>query len=385
MGYDLNATNRCIKLFSDSQKAFMRSERRTALQSVLFDLPRRSSLGWYCFYRKVQPVLKQLAGRITPEEIGQRMKRLCSRPNYLTLSILMCSYFGARQQRMLDLGIEPGQPFPEEDVEQTCYVVDFWQRACRAYRNDGLRMPVENQDTQPIFNQTTVDLIAEDLVQTDREQRVRIRRMAATLEIYAFILHGEQRDGIFAHGPYRASDGSLIVIREFTDLQNHYLPWAATETGNRYPHLAVALKLRKVGARFDLFGGVVIEPYDCTENIVAQALLTCSEDGQIRVVPFDEIPEIERRAADAQNELYLKAVEWSPRFKIEYGVHLFANHLKSFFDLAGLDAGERIRSEFQSAAEELIERLVSGSEPPSIWKFMATTENDFFYPVTERS
>ena len=27
-----------------------------------------------------------------------------------------------------------------------------------------------------------------------------VRRMAATLELYNFVLHGEQRDGIFGHG-----------------------------------------------------------------------------------------------------------------------------------------------------------------------------------------
>ena len=124
--------NECIRVFGEAQNAFMHSEKRAGLRSVLFDVPRRSSIGWYCIYRKGAEFLRQLSQHASPEEIGSSMKRLCSRPYYLTLSIVMCSYLNARQQLMLDRGIACSQPFPEENVEDLCFVVDWWRRACQA-------------------------------------------------------------------------------------------------------------------------------------------------------------------------------------------------------------------------------------------------------------
>ena len=94
--------NVCIRQFGARQKAFMRGENRALLRSMLFDVPRRSSIGWRCYYEKAPGYLRELVQQVSPEEIGLRMRRLGSRPYYLQLSILMCSCLGARQQLMLD-------------------------------------------------------------------------------------------------------------------------------------------------------------------------------------------------------------------------------------------------------------------------------------------
>ena len=72
----LDELNACIRQFGDGQKAFMRSENRALLRSVLFDVPRRSSIGWYCYYDRAPALLRQLVKQISPEEIGRRMRRL---------------------------------------------------------------------------------------------------------------------------------------------------------------------------------------------------------------------------------------------------------------------------------------------------------------------
>ncbi len=382
MGMTLEELNRHIRIVSGSLKAFMRSERRALLQSALFDVPRRSSLGWECLYRTAYPLLTELTSVITPEEIGRRMRRLCARPNFLTLSILICCYLGGRQQHILDLGMKPGEPFPADDLEQIGFVVEFWQRVCQAYREAEGLLPNEREATMRILPLEAIASLRDYLVEVDSSTFQRLRRMAATLELYAFILHGEQRDGLFAHGPYDAGDREVLIVREFTDLQNTYLPWARTRARNRYPNLALVLALREVAVRFDLFGGVHIEPAEYADRVRACALLTAYDEGAVRAVPFEEIMEIERCAAEAQLELYRAALSWSPRFKIEYGLHLFANHMKAFFDIAGVEAGERIRRAFEEAAAPFLRRLLKEPEPPSIWRFMATTEEEFFSPIS---
>ncbi|MBZ5526863.1 MAG: hypothetical protein LAN71_03040 [Acidobacteriia bacterium] len=386
-GCDITTTelNESMRLFGESQKSFMRQEKRASLRSMLFDVPRRSSIGWHCFYEEGAGFLSELCRRISPEEIGKRMKRMCSRPYYLTLSIVMCSYFNARQQLLLDAGLQPGQAFSGERMDDARIIADFWRRTAAVYRNDGLWLPAQGGCTQAILPEEGVRELRGQLRPTTNEERRALRRLAATLELYCFILHGEQRDGIFAHGPYEASDGAQIVVQEFTDLQNDFLPWAGTKTRNRYPNLALALKLRGVRTRFDVFGGVLFDPADILPAIEAEGVFTCGADGTPRAVPFAEVAEIQHCAAEAQNELYQKAAEWTPRYKAEYGACLFANHLQSFFRLlpGGEQYCEPIRTAFEKAAEGVLDRWLAEPEPPSMWKFMGKTEGDFFWPVVE--
>ncbi len=128
---------------------------------------------------------------------------------------------------------------------------------------------------------------------------------------------------------------------------------------------------------------MLFDPPDVAANLRAIGLFTRLDDGRTVPVAFDEIEDIQARSADAQNELYLKAAEWTPRFQAEYGIHLFANHVRAFFQLAGQGNrfDEKIRSDFQSAAEEVIGAMLAQPEPPSMWKFMATTDGDYFWPA----
>jgi hypothetical protein len=380
---NLAEVNGCIRQFGASQKAFMRSENRALLRSVLFDVPRRSSIGWHCFYERAPALLRTLAALMPPEEIGRSMRRLCSRPYYLQLSILMCSYFGARQQMLLNHGLKSGQAFPGEKVDDACFLVDFWQRTCQAYRSDGSTLPDPACGTQLILPQDDVGSLDAQLAPFDPEVHQRLRRLAATLELYVFILHGEQRDGLFAHGPYDVGADSQLVVHEFTDLQNDYLPWAKTEARNPWPHLALVRRTKGLRARFDLFGGVLWGAPDLAPCVEAEGLFTRNADGSISPVDLDEVGRIESCATAAQNELFLKAAEWSPRYKAEYGVHLFANHLYPFFQFLpdSRHWGERIRAEFEAAAAVILDDMLAREEPPSIWPFMATTEGEFFWPL----
>ena len=221
------------------------------------------------------------------------------------------------------------------------------------------------------------------LAPADPTVHQQLRRLAATLELYVFILHGEQRDGLFAHGPYDVGGDRQLVVQEFTDLQNHYLPWAQTEARNPYPHLALVRRTKGLNPRFDLFGGVLWDAPDLAPCVEAEGLFTRAADGIIVAISVYEVERSESCAAVAQNELFLKAAEWSPRYKAEYGVHLFANHLHPFFELlpSSEDWGERIRAEFESAAGDILDDLLAGEEVPSIWSFMATTDSEFFWPV----
>jgi hypothetical protein len=381
--FSVEQMNDCIKQFGTRQKAFMRSENRALLRSVLFDVPRRSSIGWYCYYDRAPGLLRELMQQLSPEEIGRRMRQVCSRPYYLQLSILMCSYFGARQQLLLNDGLRPGQRFTQEKADDALLVVDFWQRACRAYRADGQLFADQGDTGQPILPSNDVEWLNERITPSSADEHVRLRRLAATLELYGFMLHGEQRDGLFAHGPYDVGNDNQVVMLEFTDLQNDFLPWADTAVKNPYPNLVLVRRISGVQVHFDMFGGIRWDAPDLAPHVLAEGLFTRTVDDTVVPVSMDEIEHIESCAAAAQTELFLKAAEWSPRYKAEYGVQLFANHFRLFFEsLSDSDAwDERIRSEFEDASHDLLDDLLAQDQVPSIWNYMATTDDDFFWPV----
>ena len=227
--------NELIALFGRNQMREMRAMKRSSQQSMLFDLPRRSPLGWQCLYEHEAGFLREVCEYATPEELGRRMRTVGMRPYALQPFILMCSYLGARQQRMLDLGLHPGEPFPEERPEDLTFVVDFWARMMGAYRSDDVLLPAEAGGALPILDDDAIADLVRRSQPADEERHRLIRRMSATLELYEFILHGEQRDGIFGHGPYDLGDGRVLFVKEFNDLRNDYCRGRGRRRGCRCP------------------------------------------------------------------------------------------------------------------------------------------------------
>jgi len=374
-----------VLLFGENLKDEMRAERREQLTSVLFDLPRRSLLGWFALYEHQAPFLRELMAQVAPEEIGRRMKVPGTRPYHLQLFIVMC-HFLARQQRVLEVGPAEGEPFPEERFEDVVTVLEFWERASRVYREDGRLLPVQSGGTLPVLDAEGLRQVRELLRPADPDGYAAARRMAATLELYSFVLHGEQRDGVFGHGPYPGEGGRTIFVREFNDLRNGYLPWAATEARNPFPNVIVAHECHDTRIRCDMFGGLVTDPLEIADRLDRLAVLT-QEGGELRPLTAEEIAAAQEAAASAQIELYMKAVEWSPRYKIEYGAHLFANHLLPFFEVAGVggaDIGDRIATAFHETADRMIDDLLASVEtglPGAIWGHIGSAPGRLFWPV----
>ena len=93
---------------------------------------------------------------------------------------------------------------------------------------------------------------------------------------------------------------------------------------------------------------------------------------------------MQHAAADGQEELFMKAVEWDDAYKIAYGGPLFANHLTPFFQLAGVpdvdDAGRRVMAACEATAERRVADLL-GADVPSIWAHFGATEDDLYWPM----
>jgi hypothetical protein len=372
--------NELVAFFGEHHKAALRAEQRGKMTSVLFDLPRRSVLGWDLKYDFEASFLREVAAVMTPDEVGRRMKVPGGRPYYLQLFLLFQDTFGARQQRMLEQGLHEGDPFPDERLDDLLFVTDFWERSSRAYRNDGKLLPDEAGRTQPIFDDATLDEVRGLLVPV-AEDYTAARRFAATLDAYCFVAHGEQRDGTFGHGPYEQEDGSILFFKEFNDLRNDFLPWARTETRNTYSNVVVAYECRDVRVACNMFGGLLTEPLEFDDRIERFAVLT-QEGGELRRLGPAEWAPAQAACTEATNEIYFRVVDWPDRYRVEYGAYLFANHVKPFLDLAGIDADDRLRAAAEETIARHAERVISGPDVPAVMAtWSGTSEGPIFWRV----
>lgn len=380
MTVDVVRLNELIGFFGEHEKAALRAEKRGALTSTLFDLRRRSVLGWQVKYEHEAGFLREVTDVLSPEEVGQRMKVPGSRPYYLQLFLVLQDPLGARQQRMLELGLQEGEAFPEERLDDLAFVADFWERCSRAYRNDGKLLPDEAGRTQPILDEPSLDAVRTLLRPVGDVDRAAARRLFATLEAYCFVAHGEQRDGIFGHGPYEGEDGRVLFCKELNDLRNDFLPWARTSVRNAYDNLIMAYECRDVAVTCDMFGGIVTDPLEFDDRVERVAVLT-QERGVPRAVEPGEWPDAVERCSEATNEIYRTVVGWPDRFRVEYGALLFANHTKAFLDLAGIEADARLRAAAQRTVDGYLERLLAGPDVPAAMVHWGTTEGPLFWPA----
>jgi hypothetical protein len=382
MVISIERLNELINVFGETQKHAMRAERREALRSILFDLARRSPLGWECFYEHQVPFLREIAELAAPDELGRRMRGLGRRPYAIQPFILMCSHFGWRQQLMLDAGLREGEPFAGDHPADLAVLCDFWAKMMDGYRQDGYLLPEQTDLSLRILSPAELALLDAGTADGGSNDLPAVRRMAATLELYNFVLHGEQRDGIFGHGPYPLDDGSVLFVREFNDLRNDYLPWASTNAQNPWDSIVIGYRGRGVNVACDLFGSMTVTPHEFADLLDGICVFGVRGSDAPVALNADDVAEVMSAAADAQEELYLAALSWDDHFKIAYGAPLFANHLWPIAALAGAEPemGDRIKVAFAETAERRTDALLAG-EVPSVWAHMGDYPGAMYWPV----
>jgi hypothetical protein len=372
--------NELVRFFGDQHKRALRAENRGRLVSDLFDLPRRSVLGWLMKYENEATFLREVASVLTPEEVGRRMKVLGSRPYYLQWFLLFQDSFSARQQQLLERGLGIDDAYEDERLDDLLFIADFWERGSRSYRNDGALLPSPERDTQPILPPETVDAVETLLIPRADLDMQRLRRLLGTVEAYCFVAHGEQRDGIFGHGPYSTRTGGVLFFREFNDLRNDFLPWLHGTAKFACDNLVVGYECERVHVSCDMFGGFSTTPVDFEPQLRRIGVFTRREDELCRVHE-EEWGELGETVLRATSEVFERIVEWPESFRTEYGAYLFANHTKPFMDLAGIDADERLLEAARETSRRHLERLIAGPSVPEIMRHWNETDGPLLWPI----
>ena len=181
------------------------------------------------------------------------------------------------------------------------------------------------------------------------------------------MMHGEHRDGIFDHGPYPCGPGKIAVIKDFTDLQNDYLPWATPEVRLPYPSISVVMVIDEACAPQFSWPGTMISLLEIYENIETAAVFSVVDD-HIQLLPEDEFSPIERGARSALKSLFVKYAGWPEEQKVKYGYWLFSNHLQLIPRALNLDLSiNDVMLETFKAGVDAEYELLDFSGPSPLW------------------
>jgi hypothetical protein len=294
---DVAEANEVVRGFGAEHQRTVLSDKRETLSSALFAVPRRAALVNGLFFDEGPGLIRELLEFASPETIGAAMKRPGSRPYALNLWIVMGAYLSGRQQTLLDRGVSPGEPVRDTSNAEVLEIVDFYVRTARAYREDGQLFASGDRPNQTVLSPETVGEALELATQPTPTRRAAVNRVAASLSLYNFILHGEHRDGTFGHGPYDGPDATTVWFEEFTDLRSDVLPWAATA---QLPVDKVVLvyAAEDVSIEVSIFGALRVTPTDFDDRLTRIAAFTVDDDAAV-ALSDDDLEEI-AQAADAR-------------------------------------------------------------------------------------
>lgn len=375
--------NALLHLYGESVRNFFRSQQRSSMASPLFNLPGRLLLGSYCYYENLPALLEELSRMTTAAKAGENMRRVGARPNAIHLHSLMLGYFNGREQSLLR-----GSALPQDQTEESLRVIEFWENAARASREDRLCLPDQSGWTMPSLRPGAVKELELRLGAPEEfAMRQKLRRMMAILELYTFLLNGEARVGVFHHGPYALENGDVLVVKELTGFRDAYYPWQRQLELLPIDGVVRVRRYRGLEARIVLMGSLTTEPREDAERLAAEQVFAL-ERGILRPLHAEEGAALGARAAESQMKLYGIMMEWSERYRVEYGAELYANLLRLFAEPDGMPAPGRqgefatlVREKFFESRAKHIDDLAGGAEPPLILRHIAETEGPVYTPL----
>jgi hypothetical protein len=369
----MNSTEELLGRFSEAVSLFLRRSGKASHTSGVFDLRRRTLIGAYTYFDHLDWVLDVLDAHATPEQLGAAGRRLCGEPFSAQIHGILWGQLLARENE-LGLGRDGGPP------ESTARVIDWWGRAARAYRQTGdALVPSEDGDRQPAA--PTADVVAAiDEYGRPADAFPAAGKVTAALQLYSYVIRGEQRGTTYYHGDYPGPAGTTLVVEEFTRMRDNELPWAPPVLPLNT--VCSVLELDGVVPRFDLFQGMATEPIDYRARLRRTCLLTY-DGGTLRPVTEAEQGAMLSLLASERERVFREQLGWSSDFRIAYAAYHYLDFLDPFFHAAGCgpEVMEEARERFADTVRQRI-REVADTEPVPVWeRLFERSGRDLFTPL----
>lgn len=381
---DLDAVNEVVLGYGERQASFVRGENRDRLHSFLFDVPRRSIVGWEVVYEHGPWLLREVQRCASPATLGRRMREPAIRPAWIQVTMLPCGYLSARQLHLYDDGVDPRGGVVDGRLEDLATICDFTVRVSHAYRGEDQGVfPPSGGGSHRILDADRVSELEATLEPAQPQRLARARRLSAVAATFALLLHGEQRDGMTGHGPYAGAAGRRLFFLEYTDLRNDFLPWAPAPDAVPLDAVSFLYELpADVEVRHDPYGSMLFDPPDFYSGVIRMQVFGRRGD-ELRCLSDGEMASAEAILADVRDAMYREIIEWPANMRIEYGGWLFANHLNTFVRLAGAPASvtRNLHDRAQSTSARMFEALSAVPDVPNLYRNLREPDVPLFTPV----
>ena len=308
------------------------TEQRTALESALIPVTAYILVACVECYRRYPEMIEEIAAAAPPEELGRAGHRFATQIDNVHLWAV--PNFPLVGRKVLGTA---GLVDPEEDQRRMAVVLDFWDRAARAYRfDDGTRQAADADGSATPYR-AAVDALLGECRTVAGDRRARVTRLNALLQSYLFLLWFDTRSGYQDTGPYRLDDGRVLLLRAYNGLGPTHFPWSDAVGGDLpYRDVLGAFVLDGVDLRVTDFGTSVTTPEDYLSRVDAFALFDVS-NGEPRPIGDDGIDALAAAAKSAQRQLYRTIAGMERRAKINAGAYVYFTFLRPFAELAGVE------------------------------------------------
>jgi hypothetical protein len=244
---------------------------RSAQESKLFPImPYLDLVMIDCYYR-TPDLLRKIAARTSPEQIGHRAREVSTTLTRLTTWAILNYYLNGRS-----LLIRHGLLRPQDNLEDLWFVADFQQRLIAAYqRANTHQSALAAGDITPHHEERTLQCFEADAFELDDRLRAAVGKFLAMATQYNFLIHCESRSGLAAAGPYRLGERTLLHTRDFLNMTECGLPWM-DGIGTDLPYANLTVSLITDGVIFDItdWGTPYANPEAYQERIVGVGLYT---------------------------------------------------------------------------------------------------------------
>ena len=323
------ATNRLLAWHSGISGAM--TAERTSLESKLIPVSAYILIAAVeCWYRHPE-MMRVIDAAMPAEAIGAAGRRPGCRVNAVHLWSIANIYLTGRK-------ILSAFQLADDRPEPTWTVLEFWERAARAYRGDGESFAWDAGFVlRPYPTDVVEALLAGAAAVTDPEERTRIKRFNATLVNYLFLLYFDTRVGTGDSGPYPLPGGRTLLVRDFYQLGQSDFAWSSVARDVPYANLTAALVLDDVTLRVNDWGTSVTDPEDYLDRLVGFGLFTTdTPDRSLRPVPLDQLDSIVDAVRVAQAGLYRNVAAMTRDEKIACGAYVYFSFLRPFAQVAGV-------------------------------------------------
>lgn len=360
--------------------AYQLTAERTSYQSQMIPVTPYILVACAEAFLRYPEMMRRIDAACPAEEIGRAGRVPGSRINSVHLwSIANFFLVGRKAFTQFDPSLD--------DPDAACAVLDFWERAARAYRGDGHRQAHDAGGVIRVYENSVVDRVVRALVPVDAELGADLRRWNATLVNYLFLLYFDTRVGTGDTGPYELPDGRTLLLRDYYQLGRSHFWWSDVGAELPYGHLLAGFALDDVALSITDFGSSRTDPEDYLDRLSGFAVFTTDgcPPGELRPVEIETALGMVGPVRRAEAVLYRRIAAMDRDEMIRCGAYVYFTFLRPFAEVAGV-ADHLDWSVPRDLPDHLYEFLVAiGAELGSSDVATEESPDTYYLPLAEET